>query len=134
MYTQDGTADGRLLADSKRGGYGGMTAAEVNGCNKVGVQQNSDCRNNCGDSGVTTTDIESQSGLQVDSPQEPRRVSAGVAGFNVCCAPEPSGWKAALKLLACVFAGIVFGWCMEKSRGRWDEAGNDWDVCVRGCL
>ena len=100
---------------------------EVKGCNKVGVQQNADCRNNCGDNGLTPTDLEA-GGLQVDILWEPEHESAGVAGFNVCCAPESSVAKAALKLLACGFAGVIFGWCMEKSRGRWEDAGKDWEV------
>ena len=117
MYTQDGTADGRLLAGTKGGGYGGMTAAEMNGgCNKV--EPKPDCRNHCGDNGKKPTDLEA-GGLQVDSPQEAKDGSASATGFSVCCAPEPSVLKAAAKLFACVFAGIIFGWCMEKSRGRY---------------
>ena len=99
-----------------------MTAAEVNGTNKVGVQSDrSDGQYvNC-----EATDTDSASGgLEVVSSTEPD-ASVGVAGFQICCAPEPSGGKAVLKLLACVFAGVVFGWCMEKSRGRCMGAGGE---------
>ena len=36
----------------------------------------------------------------------------------MCCAPETNPCRVLLKLGACVLAGIVFGWCFEKSRGE----------------
>ena len=40
------------------------------------------------------------------------------ADYVTCCAPETSHCHVIGKLLACVLAGILFGWCMEKSRGE----------------
>lgn len=39
-------------------------------------------------------------------------------GCGACCAPEKRPAVAFAKILACILAGIVFGWAMEKSRGR----------------
>ena len=36
-----------------------------------------------------------------------------------CCAPESRPGVAFIKLSFCCIAGIVFGWCMEKSRGNY---------------
>ena len=38
--------------------------------------------------------------------------------WNVFCAPETSFAKIFVAISACGFAGLVFGWCMEKSRGK----------------
>ena len=35
-----------------------------------------------------------------------------------CCSPETSPVKVLVSLSTCGFAGLVFGWCMEKSRGK----------------
>ena len=35
-----------------------------------------------------------------------------------CCSPETLPVKVLVSLSACGFAGLVFGWCMEKSRGK----------------
>ena len=40
------------------------------------------------------------------------------AGGCTCCAPDTSPVKVMLKLGACVLAGMVFGFCFEKSRGQ----------------
>ena len=94
-----------------------MTASdsEVNGGNKVTIEQNR-----------RYDDYEpaaKEGGLDVVASQEAGDVEIGVSGFHVCCAPEPSGVRAAIKLLTCVVAGVVFGWCMEKSRGKLDGGG-----------
>ncbi len=34
-----------------------------------------------------------------------------------CCAPQKSCSKAVMAITACGAAGVLFGWCMEKSRG-----------------
>lgn len=35
-----------------------------------------------------------------------------------CCAPEGRPGFVVLRLLACVIAGAIFGWCLEKGRGE----------------
>ncbi len=40
------------------------------------------------------------------------------AGCMSCCAPEKRLHILALKLIACILAGIVFGWSLEKGRGK----------------
>lgn len=37
--------------------------------------------------------------------------------YAKCCSPQTSPVKIFAAISACAFAGIVFGWCMEKSRG-----------------
>ena len=38
--------------------------------------------------------------------------------FTDCCSPETSPVKVIVSLTGCGFAGLVFGWCLEKSRGE----------------
>ena len=91
-----------------------MTAVEVNGDNKETIEQ----ANQRYDYEPTAK----EGGLDVVASQESADVEIGVSGFHVCCAPEPSGVRAAIKLWTCMVAGVVFGWCMEKSRGKLDGA------------
>ena len=63
-------------------------------------------------SGSTVKIIDVDSGLKLDEDED-----EGPVCCVQCCAPEVKPWKGVLKLCACACAGVVFGWCFEKSRG-----------------
>ena len=39
-------------------------------------------------------------------------------GKGGCCYPETRWWAVVLRLGVCVLAGLIFGWCLEKGRGK----------------
>lgn len=45
--------------------------------------------------------------------------TVGCGGRSGWCGPETRAWAVIVKLLACVLAGMVFGWSLEKARGKY---------------
>jgi len=59
--------------------------------------------------------IEKEKDAEKDQPED--EVDHSCCGGGACGPEKNPGWII-LNILVCIIAGVIFGWCMEKGRGK----------------